>query len=145
MMSERDNTHILEPRAFAPGSPDPLVAPPMTKTLLARLFVVPAILVSMLVLGLMGVVILFGWPGIGQRPSVEQLMTDIEQVGAGERQLGVALLPRDKDVWLAAQELAERLKNPSKELKPDEVSPTSERLAKIFQRCTVGDTMTDEQ
>src|SRR5689334_7334772 len=93
-----------------PATPSGESAPPMTKTLLARLCVVPAILVSMLVVGLMTVVILFGWPGIGQRPAVTELLTSMEQQG-GERQLGVALLPRDKDIWLAAQELAERLKS----------------------------------
>src|SRR5437762_5374614 len=123
-MHDRYNPSEPEPAAFSVASADPLVAPPMSKTLLARLFVVPAILVSMLVAGLMSVVILFGWPGIGQRPSANELLTTMEQ-NAGERQLGMALLPQDKDVWLAAQELAERLRNRDKELKPDEIGTTT--------------------
>ena len=141
------NGHLVQAEPAPARLADPSgaeTAPPMTKTLLARLFLVPAILVSMLVVGLMTVVLLFGWPGLGQRPPLSKLLDDMES-GGGDRQLGVALLPRDKEVWLAAQELAERLKQRDKELKPEEIGPLADRLSSLYQSLSRADPMSQGQ
>jgi len=111
----------------AEGAP---IVPPMTASLMGRLFLVPAVLVSMMVIGLVIVVGLFGWSAIGQRPTVSQLLTTLES-NPGDKH-GGALFPESKEVWLAAQELANRLRDPSKELTPPEIVTASERLEKIY-------------
>lgn len=120
-------------------------AEPMTPSLMGRLFLVPAVLVSMMVVGLIIVVGLFGLSAVGQRPTVAELLAALEAHG-GERQAG-ALFPQSKEVWLAAQELAERLRKPEAEFKPEELAPTAERLKKIYEqvagRLATGETLAD--
>ncbi|MCK6485191.1 MAG: HEAT repeat domain-containing protein [Phycisphaerae bacterium] len=116
-------------------------APPMTASLMARLFVVPAILVSVLVVALMTVVILFGWSGIGERVTAVKLIDRI--AGAtGDKNQG-ALFPENKDVWLAAQELAERLKNRDREMKPDEIELAVQRLGAICSELARQENLTE--
>jgi HEAT repeat protein len=107
---------------------------PMTPTLMGRLFVVPAILVSMFVVGLTTVVLLFGWSSFSDRPTIDQLITRLESASGG-RQAG-ALFPQDKDVWLAAQELASRLQDPTAELQPNEIDPVARRLAGVYENLS---------
>lgn len=114
-----------------PQFPPSTQGEPPSVPLIARLFVVPAILVSMLVVGLMIVVVLFGWSSIGQRPSVTDLVKTLKSA-PGDRKGDVALFPQDKEVWLAAQELAERLRRRDQELKPDELGQLANDLATIM-------------
>lgn len=115
--------------------------PPMTASLMARLFVVPAILVSLLVVALMTVVIMFGWSGIGEREPALVLIDRI--AGAtGDKAQG-ALFPEHKEVWLAAQELAERLKKRDRELKPEEIEPSVKRLGAICDELAGQENLTD--
>lgn len=125
------------------AAPLPESAPPMTGTLLARLFIVPAVLVSLLVVGLVVVVVLFGWSSVGQRPAMKDLLASIE-ADTGDRQAGV-LFPQSKEMWLAAKELAERLRRRDQELKPAELGPTAARLAAIVAPLETSSTLTDGQ
>lgn len=143
-LSDRESNAAAGPAQTGEPEVAPESAPPMSASLLGRLFLVPAILVSMLVLGLMSVVLLFGWPGFGERPSVRTLLDQMESSDGGKLG-GVALMPRDKDVWLAAQELSERLKNADKELKPEELGPTADRLIAIFQRRIAAESVTESE
>jgi HEAT repeat protein len=96
--------------------PDPDEASPphdlknerMTPRLMGRLFVVPLLIVLMIVGSSVLVVLLFGWISTSQQESVDKLVARIE-AGSGDKVFGVALLPRDKEVWQAAMELARRL------------------------------------
>lgn len=105
------------------------VAPP-SATLMGRLFVVPAILVTLLIC-LAIVVVLFGGTSVGQRPSISDLLSTIES-GGGRHTAGMMLFPADREVWQAAQELATRLARRDAELPADQVEPTAQRIAKIL-------------
>src|SRR5215470_7017406 len=112
---------------------DPAASPP-SATLIGRFFVVPAILVSLLIC-LAIVVVLFGGTSVGQRPSIDDLISTIES-GGGKHTAGVMLFPADREVWQAAQELATRLARKDAELPADKIEPTAQRIAKILQSIT---------
>ena len=112
------------------------VAAPMSPSLMARLWVVPALIVCVL-LAVAGVVVMFGAPALGQQKSVAQLLEVLGQ-DDGRRTLDIAMMPNSKDMWQAAQELAKRLQNRDKALKPEELQPTAEALAKILDRFAPG-------
>lgn len=81
--------------------------PPMTATLMGRLFVVPALVVVVLLVVAV-VVILFGASPIEKPRSIAELIADIE-MDSGDRSLGnIILSPKSKQTWQAAQELAIR-------------------------------------
>lgn len=138
-----ESTAISSELPAAAAAEDAATAPQMTPTLLARLFVVPAILVSILVVGLVTVVVLFGWSSVGQRPSTKDLIAAI-QADPGDRQAGV-LFPQSKEVWLAAKELAERLKQPEREFKPEEMATISHQLGDIVRPLFAASPLSDGQ
>lgn len=79
----------------------------MTPTLMARLWIVPALVVVVMI-GVAMVVILFGASPIDKPQSVDALLAQIE-ADSGERSAaGLMLMPRSKQAWQAAQELALR-------------------------------------
>ncbi len=94
----------------------------MTSRLMARLFIVPLLIVLMIVGSSVVVVLLFGWITTSREESVEKLLDRIE-AGAGDKIMSVALLPRDKEVWQAAMELASRLQSDDPRTLPPEKRP----------------------
>lgn len=104
----------------------------MTATLMGRLFIVPALVVCVM-LGVAVVVVLFGASSIEKPESINQLLTRIES-DSGEKTLGVMLLPRPKDAWQAAQELARRFSQKGKYLAADEIDPVAARIIRIIER-----------
>ncbi len=102
--------------------------------LLARLFAVPLLIVVMIVGCSVIVVLLFGWISTAQQESIDVLVTEIEG-GSGEKVLGVGMLPRDREVWQAAMELARRLDAPDPQDLPDNKKPEiAGRLAAVLER-----------
>src|SRR5262245_59306014 len=94
-------------------------ASPMTPRLMARLFVVPALIVCVL-LAVAGVVVMFGSSSLGKQQSISELI-EVLKYDDGQRTLTYMLLPHDKEYWQAAQELAKRLSNRDMALRPEEV------------------------
>ncbi len=127
---------MSEHTPLIPKPPTPLErepVPPMTSKMLGRLFIVPALIVAMIVGSSVVVVLLFGWITTSREESIEKLVSRIE-AGAGDKVIGVALLPRDKEVWQAAMELAERLQSDDpKVIKPEERPVIAERLEGILK------------
>lgn len=115
------------PSESTPDSSQPLASGP---SLAGRLFVVPAIVVTALIC-LAIVVVMFGGSAVGQRQSIEELLKTLES-GSGAHTAGVMLLPADREVWQAAQELATRLLKKGVELPADQVAPTAERISRIL-------------
>src|SRR5687767_474722 len=122
------------PTETPPASHDPREpVPPMTSKTLARLFIVPAMIVAMIVGSSVIVVLLFGWITTSREESIEKLVSRIE-AGAGDKVVGVALLPRDKEVWQAAMELAERLQSDDpKVIAPQDRPAIAQRLEGILK------------
>jgi len=112
-----------------PATPAP---PPMTPGVMTRLFLVPLLIVVGIVGCAVVVVLLFG--GIVTEPerSVDQLIAVLERP-TGRKMVGM-MLPRDKEVWQAAQELAGRLKRPDQELRGSDRTAVARRLAALVQR-----------
>jgi HEAT repeat protein len=108
----------------------------MSGTLMARLFIVPAIIVC-LMLAVAVVVVLFGSTAIDQPETVDQLLAKIE-LDTGERTLGTMLLPAARESWQAAQELARRFEQRDKFLPADQIEPTATRLIAILDKFGVG-------
>lgn len=100
---------------------------PMTAGMLGRLFVVPLLIVAAVLTCAVLVTVLFGWIGTGPQEDLS-LLIDKLAAGTGEPVASVALLPREKELWLAAMEVARRLQ------KPDEI-PLTEREA-VAQRLS---------
>ncbi len=103
---------------------------------MARLFVVPAVIVSLL-LAVAVVVVLFGSTTLEKQSSIGDLLAILES-DTGERTAGIMLLPKAKDVWQASQEIARRLQEKDKFLTPSEIQPTTERIIAILDRYGVG-------
>lgn len=100
----------LNAEPSVPASAPPAGDEPMTPRLMARLFVVPLLIVVMIVFSSAAVVLLFGWISESQEQSVEVLVERIKS-GVGNLVLGVAMLPEDREVWQAASDLARRLQS----------------------------------
>lgn len=110
---------------------DATLAPePPSATLIGRLFVVPAVIVTLMVC-LAIVVVLFGGTTVGQRPSIDDLLRTIES-DAGKHTAGMMLFPADREVWQAAQELATRLARKDQELTPEQISQSADRIDRIL-------------
>lgn len=104
--------------------------PPMTATLMGRLFVVPALVVVSL-LAVAVVVILFGASPIEKPRSVAELMSVIE-ADSGDRSLGDTVLsPKSKQTWQAAQELAIRFEKGRFDGEP--IAPMADRLIRLIK------------
>ncbi len=104
----------------------------MTPGIMGRLFLVPLLIVGAIIGCAVIVVLLFG--GIVSEPerSIDQLIGFLERP-AGDKTAGM-MLPRDKEVWQAAQELAGRLTKADQELLAVDRDKTARRLANIVQR-----------
>lgn len=118
-----------QPSSDESGAVAPAV-PPMTATLMGRLFVVPA-LVVVVMLAVAVVVILFGASPIDKPRTVAELFNVIES-DSGERSLGnLVLSPKSKQTWQAAQELAIRFEKGQFDGEP--VEPMAERMIAIIR------------
>ncbi len=82
---------------------------PMTTSLMARLWIVPAIVVAVMI-GVAMVVILFGASSVSKKASFKELLAQIESDSGARSLSGTVLSPRAKQTWQAAQELAVRIK-----------------------------------
>lgn len=105
----------------------------MTPALMARLFVVPAIIIAVVVGCAVFVTLMFGWTGVGQPDDIGYLIDKLA-AGSGEKVAGMMLLPREKELWQAALELANRLAAPDAEFKPDQRPLLAERLGGVLAR-----------
>lgn len=114
-----------------PGLGVPAALEPLTLSLLGRFFGVPLLIIGVIVGGAIVVVLLFGGPANPPRRSVDALLLSLES-NSGERSLGV-LLPQEKELWQAAQELTLRLQKKQTELSAEEVAQVSERLARLIR------------
>ena len=103
---------------------------------MARLFVVPALIVGLL-LAVAVVVVLFGTTTTDKPESISDLITRLE-ADTGDKTLGYMLLPRAKESWQAAQEIARRLEDKDKFLRADEVDPTADRLIAVLDEFPEG-------
>ncbi|HWL94052.1 MAG TPA: HEAT repeat domain-containing protein [Phycisphaerae bacterium] len=103
-----------------------------TKTLVGKLFIVPAIVVC-LMLGAAVVVVMFGSSSLDKPATIDELISTIE-MDSGDRQVGM-LLPSAKESWQAAQELAHRFEKKSKEDFPtdQEVDAAASRLIALVR------------
>lgn len=114
--------------------PEANSGPTMTPKLLARLFVVPLLIVIMIVGCSLTVWLLFGWISGSRTESLEKLVARIE-AGTGEKVLDAALLPKDREVWQAAMELAQRLQSgEAQKLSEEERAALAKRLAATLER-----------
>ncbi len=132
-MDQDESVALTSDSSAPPGGAD--AGPP--PSLIGRLFVVPAVLVAMMIC-LAIVVVLFGGTAVGQRPTIEELLRTIE-TGSGRRTAGVMLLPAEREVWQAAQELANRLARKEKELAPEQFEPTAASLTRILEDAARGE------
>jgi HEAT repeat protein len=103
---------------------------------MARLFVVPAIIVCLL-LAVAVVVVLFGTSSLDEPETVDQLLSQLE-LGGGGRTMGRALLPADKAYWQAAQLLSQRLADKDSLLAPHDIEPTARRLIAVLDALGPG-------
>lgn len=138
-----------EPERFTPeqtdnverdGEGNPLR--PMTPRLMTQLFGVPALIVLIVVSSAVVVTLAFGWIGLGQRQDINGLIDKLA-MGSGQRIAGM-LLPRDKELWQAALEIANRLRNIDSEIPVEERPAVAERLATVLKR-TVDESAKSEQ
>ncbi len=114
----------------------PMTQGPMTKGLMARLFVVPAIIVSVL-LAVSVIVVLFGASSLTATRSIDELL-DVLESGSGQRQYAAILLPAEKEYWQAAQELSSRLAKSEGGRSPIDIEATAARLISIVNRYAPG-------
>lgn len=123
--------------AGPPSAPEPSPAPggappPMTPTLLARLFGVPLLIISVIVGCAVVVVLLFGSITSDRERSIASLLQVIETHSA-EKTAGV-LLPNEKEVWQVSRELALRLRKKDVELSAEELEVVVRRLSALLER-----------
>ena len=104
-------------------------APPMTATLMGRLFIVPAIVVCVM-LGVAVVVVMFGTSSLERPQSINDLL-DRLQADSGDKTMGL-LFPGARESWQAAQELARRLEDKDKALDSDQIEPVAKRIISIL-------------
>lgn len=110
---------------------------PMSGRLMTRLFAVPALIVTVVITCAVLVTLLFGWIGAGQQEDIPYLIDKLA-AGTGEKVAGFMLLPRDKELWQAAQELANRLQSPEKEkIDAAQKSQIAHRLNDILARTVL--------
>lgn len=99
---------------------------------MTRLFAVPLLIISVILGCAVVVVLLFGSITGEQERSIDSLLTTLE-ASSGEKTAGV-LLPREKELWQVARELALRLGKKETELTSDELAEVVERLSALLQR-----------
>jgi len=123
-----------------PGVPQALDAPeldprlePLSMSLMGRLFAVPLVIIGGIVGGAVVVVLLFAGPAAPEPRTIEELLSALEMT-SGDRSMGV-LLPRDKELWQAAQELSLRLNEKDEEptLSDEELQNAAVRLSSLIK------------
>ncbi len=116
-----------------PDGTEPTGLEPLTMPLLGRMFAVPLLIIGAIVGGAVLVVLLFAGPAAPQPRTIEELVQALEST-SGRRSLGL-LLPREKELWQAAQELSVRLKDKDgdPELTPARLESLAERLRLIVK------------
>ncbi len=87
-------------------------------SLLGRLLVVPLIIIGVILTCAVIVVLAFGAIASEKEKPISQVLAVLE-AGTGKRTAGLILIPQDKEMWQAAQELALRLNNADIEIDPD--------------------------
>ncbi len=102
----------------------------MTLSLMGKLFGVPLLIIGSIVGGAVLVVVLFGAPSTSEQRSVDSLLQALES-SSGQRSMGV-LLPKEKELWQTALELAERLKKKDVELSEEELEAVTSRIASLL-------------
>ena len=129
----------LEPE-YRSGSSAPLadshgsdLPPAMSATLMGRLFAVPLLIVSVIVGAAVVVVLLFGSITRDRERPIAELL-DILETSTGEKTVSFMLLPKEKELWQVARELALRLEKKDAELTTDELTDTTKRLADLLRR-----------
>ncbi len=100
--------------------------------LMVRLFGVPLVIVGLIVGAAVVVVLFFGDIGTEKQQPISSLIEALKQ-GGGGRTMGV-LLPRDKELWQVAQELAQRLRNKERELTAEDLDAIVTDLSAIVRR-----------
>lgn len=106
--------------------------PPMTPGFMGRLFLVPLLIVGVIIGCAVIVVLLFGGIVTESERSIDQLIAVLERP-AGDKTVGM-MLPRDKEVWQAAQELAGRLTAADHELVGADREAVGRRLSSLVRR-----------
>ncbi len=131
-----------QPNNDAPAQETPPASEPPPEhnaASLGRLFLVPLLIVLMIVGCSVMVILLFGWISESRDLSIDDLVNRVIEgssrfkTGEGEKVLQVAMLPEDKELWQAAQELAERLKRDDPaELPPEKKQNIAEKLGTML-------------
>ncbi|RJP30950.1 MAG: HEAT repeat domain-containing protein [Phycisphaerales bacterium] len=119
--------------ATVPDKSQPSPDLPPAGSVVIKLVAVPLLIVTLIVGGAITVVILFGRISAEQDRSVSDLLAAVESPH-GEKLLDVALMPRDKEIWQAARELAMRLDKKEVEVTPAELSDVVQRLSALSDR-----------
>lgn len=102
-------------------------------SLLARLFGVPFLIVTLIVGCAVVVVLLFGSITTEQQRGVDQLLATLEREPSGKL-FGVAMSPQDKEIWQAAKELAARIQRKDAEMTDADMDRVVERLTSYVDR-----------
>ncbi len=125
------NQGQVESTASPPASHD--AGPPMSASLMARLFGVPLLIVTLIIGSAVVVVLLFGSISSEQERSVDDLLTAMEREPTG-KVFDVALMPADKEIWQAGKELAARLQKKDSELSAEDMRKIVTRLSALIAR-----------
>lgn len=96
---------------------------------LGRLFAVPMVIVTLMVGGAILVVLLFGNIATEDERPLPELLTKLENP-VGGKLAQMAMMPRDKEFWQAARQLALRMQ------KKDAEALTAEDLDQVVRRLT---------
>ncbi len=99
---------------------------------LGRLFIVPLLIVASMIACSVIVVLCFGAITSPKDVPVTALLARLE-ASDGSRKAGM-LLPRDKEMWQAASELAMRLEDLDSEVDADELPEIQQRLVSLLER-----------
>lgn len=105
----------------------------MSMSLLARLFAVPFLIVSLIVGCAVVVVLLFGSITTEQQRSVDQLLLVLEREPSGKL-FDLAMTPHDKEIWQAAKELAARIQRKDVEMTDADLDRVVARLSELVDR-----------
>ena len=118
----------------ADGALPPLDDGMLTPAVMAKLFVVPLVIISVIVGSAILVVVLFGTITTDRERSISSLL-DVLEGHVGERTAGV-LLPNEKEVWQVGRELALRLQKKDTDLTAEELKTVVSRLSTLLGRLS---------
>ncbi len=94
---------------------------------------VPFIIVMVIVLCAVVVVLSFGAIASNRERPITEILEMLES-SSGQRTARFALMPHDKEVWQAAQELALRLEQLDQEIAPEDRPEIQDRLVRLLER-----------